>query len=285
MDYSLSIYFLLFFIYSFGGWLLEITTVSIKQRKLVHRGFLIGPYLPIYGFGAVFITLFLTNYSDDIVVLFILSFALCCILEYLTSFIMEKLFNARWWDYSDRRFNINGRVCLLNGVYFGLCGLLVILVTNPFLLDFLIHIPNNVLNILAIIFAFIFSVDIIISTIIIISFRNTTTNVHSDNTAEITSMVREILTSKTFLHRRLLNSFPNLEAGIQKLNEKVTRMENEIKKLKVQKDKLTKETEALIREKTDLLKEKLQNVKEYTDISETVNKIKNKKFYIRRKKK
>ena len=76
MDFSLSTYFILFFIYSFGGWLLEIANVSIKEKKLVSRGFLIGPYLPIYGFGAVFMTLFLTRYSDDVLVLFILYFML-----------------------------------------------------------------------------------------------------------------------------------------------------------------------------------------------------------------
>ena len=284
MDYSLSIYFLLFFIYSFGGWLLEIATVSLKEKKFVSRGFLIGPYLPIYGFGAVLMTLFLTRYSYDIIVLFILSFTLCCVLEYITSYIMEKLFNARWWDYSNRRFNINGRVCLLNGIYFGLCGLLVILITNPMLLAFLSHIPNNVLNVLAITFSIIFFIDLTISSIIIMSFRNTTSKVTADNTAEITSMVREILTSKTFLHRRLLNAFPNVEAGIKKLNEKVNQMEREIKKLKLQKDKLTQETEALIKNKAELLKEKFETLKEYADITETVNKIKSKKFYIKRKK-
>lgn len=235
-------------------------------------------------FGAVFMTLLLTKYADDVLVLFVLSFTLCCVLEYLTSYIMEKLFNARWWDYSNKRFNINGRVCLSNGIYFGLGGCLVILITNPILLNFLSNIPNHVLSILAMVFSIIFFIDIIISSVIIISFRNTTSHVHSDNTAEITSKVKEILTSKTFLHRRLLNAFPNLEAGIQKLNEKVNEMEREIRKLKIQKKKLTRETEKLIKKKTDLLKEKIQNVKEYTDLSETAHKLKNKKFYIKKKK-
>lgn len=262
MEYSLWIYLLLFFVYSFAGWLMEVTTVSIGQKKLVSRGFLIGPYLPIYGLGATLITLLLNQYADDVIVLFVMAFVLCCVLEYFTSFVMEKLFNARWWDYSDKRFNINGRVCLSNGIYFGLGGCLVILGTNPIVLNFLSHIPQTTLTILAIIFSTIFVIDIIISTVVIISFRNTTTSVPADNTEEITSKVREILTSKTFLHRRLLNAFPNLEAGIQKLNQKVTQMEREIRKLNIQKKKLTRETEKLIKKKTELLKEKIQTMKD-----------------------
>lgn len=265
MEYSLSIYILLFFIYSFAGWLMEVTTVSIGQKKLVSRGFLIGPCLPIYGFGVTLITLLLTRYSDDVIVLFVMAFVLCCVLEYFTSYIMEKLFNARWWDYSNKRFNINGRVCLSNGICFGLGGCLVILGTNPIILNFLSHIPQTTLTILAIIFCSVFVVDLIISTIVIISFRNTTTSVHSDSTEEITSKVREILTSKTFLHRRLLNAFPNLEAGIQKLNQKVSQMEREIRKLNIQKKKLTRETEKLIKKKTKLLKEKIQNMRDNDD--------------------
>ena len=278
-------YFFLFFIYSIIGWIVETTYIAIRYKRWVDRGFLIGPYCPIYGVGSLGIILYLTQYKENILTVFILGMVICSVLEYFTSYIMEKLFNARWWDYSNRKFNINGRVCLLNGIYFGLCGLLVILITNPMLLDFLSNIPNNVLNVLAIIFTVIFFIDVTISSIIIMSFRNTTSKVTADNTAVITSMVREILTSKTFLHRRLLNAFPNLEAGIKKLNEKVNQMEREIKKLKLQKDKLTQETEALIKNKAELLKEKFETLKEYADITETVNKIKAKKFYIKKKKK
>lgn len=265
MDYSISVYILLFYIYSFAGWIMEIINVSIQEKKLVSRGFLIGPVLPIYGLGAIFITLLLTRYSNDVIVLFVMTFILCCILEYFTSYIMEKLFNARWWDYSNKKFNINGRVCLSNCIYFGLGGLLIILGTNPIIFDFLSRIPDLTLTILAIIFSSIFAIDITISTIIIIGFRNTTTSVLADNTEEITAKVREILKSRTFLHRRLLNAFPNLEAGIQKLNKTVKQMEREIRKLNIQKKKLTKETEKLIKKKKELLKEKIQNIRDNND--------------------
>ena len=99
--------FYIFIIYSILGWLMEVIIVSSKKRKITARGFLIGPWCPIYGFGALFITLLLKKYYNDPVALFIMSFLMGTILEYVTSYLMEKLFHARWWDYSDHKFQIN----------------------------------------------------------------------------------------------------------------------------------------------------------------------------------
>lgn len=112
MYQTIKIYFLLFFIYSVMGWILEITCKFIEYKKFANRGFLIGPYCPIYGFGALFITLFLGRYSNDIIALFVMTILICGVLEYFTSYIMEKIFKLRWWDYSRRKYNINGRICL-----------------------------------------------------------------------------------------------------------------------------------------------------------------------------
>lgn len=85
---------------------MEISFTLYKDKTLVNRGFLMGPYCPIYGCGCILIILLLKRYLNDFIALFIMSMVICSILEYLTSYIMEKLFKARWWDYSDRRFNI-----------------------------------------------------------------------------------------------------------------------------------------------------------------------------------
>ena len=112
MIYNVEIYFLLYLIYSIGGWLLEVSCKLVEKKKFINRGFLIGPYCPIYGTGAVIMTILLKKYIDDPITLFIMAMLTCSILEYITSYVMEKLFNARWWDYSTYRFNINGRICL-----------------------------------------------------------------------------------------------------------------------------------------------------------------------------
>ena len=131
---DIRVYFLLFLAYSFLGWLMEVIGKLIQLKRFINRGFLIGPYCPIYGCGALLITFLLKKYIDDPFTLFIMAILLCGTLEYLTSYFMEKIYHARWWDYSQRKFNINGRVCLNTIIPFGLLGMFIIYISNPFLI-------------------------------------------------------------------------------------------------------------------------------------------------------
>ena len=101
---------LLFFIYSFIGWLWETVYCSLKAKKFVYRGFLVGPYCPIYGFGVLSVLYFVEPFENNLLVLYVGSAVLVTILEYVTSYGLEKLFHASWWDYHDVPFNLNGRV-------------------------------------------------------------------------------------------------------------------------------------------------------------------------------
>lgn len=123
--------FLYFFIYSFGGWLCECIYCSIPAKKFINRGFLYGPYCPIYGFGALIVTLTLDGYLNNPVLVFFLGMFLTSLLEYITSYLMEKIFQKKWWDYSHYKFNIHGRVCLLNSTLFGIMSLFVIYILHP----------------------------------------------------------------------------------------------------------------------------------------------------------
>ena len=127
---TVETWFLWLMIYSVIGWVYESTICSIGQRKLINRGFLNGPYCPIYGTGAVLVLLVLGRIQNP-VLLFFTGAVLTCSLEYLTSWLMEKLFHARWWDYSKRKFNIGGRVCLIGAVVFGAFSVVLILVLHP----------------------------------------------------------------------------------------------------------------------------------------------------------
>ena len=127
---TVETWFLWLMIYSVIGWVYESTICSIGQRKLINRGFLNGPYCPIYGTGAVLVLLVLDRIQNP-VLLFFAGAVLTCSLEYLTSWLMEKLFHARWWDYSKRKFNIGGRVCLIGAVVFGAFSVVLILVLHP----------------------------------------------------------------------------------------------------------------------------------------------------------
>lgn len=126
-------YFFYFIIYSFLGYLCEVFYVSISTKKLTNRGYLYGPVCPIYGYGAIIILLCLNPiYNLGMwYLVFILGVILTTILEYLTSYVMEMIFHMRWWDYSDKKFNINGRVCLKNSILFGILVMLVFYVIQP----------------------------------------------------------------------------------------------------------------------------------------------------------
>lgn len=208
--HNIVICFSLFIIYSFLGWCIEVIACSYAKKKFVNRGFLIGPYCPIYGVSALIMVLLLNKYKEDISVLFWMSFIVCSIIEYITSFIMEKLFNARWWDYSNKLFNVNGRICLKNGIYFGALGVLLVRYINNFLVYDLNLLDYNILYILNLILFICFSIDLFVSFNVICKIKKTTDVIKKDYTEEITEKVKEIVSKGSFLSRRLINAFPTL---------------------------------------------------------------------------
>ena len=233
MEYSIATYFLYFLIIAICGWMMEVTLQLIQKHKFADRGFLIGPYCPIYGCGALLITLCLTGLKEHPVGLFSTAILVCGVLEYATSYIMEKLFHARWWDYSDCKFNINGRVCIETIIPFGILGVLLIYIVNPFVFDNLAKVPGNILNVVAIAMAVLFIADLIVSLRVVAIFRSTTKKFDKenpqDNTEEISQKVKEFLKGKSILNRRLINAFPKWTAILKEQGEKIKKKTNEVK--------------------------------------------------------
>ena len=131
-----SKYICLFIIYSVIGWIYESIFCTIKTKKWENRGFLYGPVCPIYGTGALAISIIVTKFSQQGIVLnpifiFLISFVGSAFLEYMTSWVLEKAFHALWWDYSRLPFNIQGRISLFTSIGFGFAGLLVTYVIVP----------------------------------------------------------------------------------------------------------------------------------------------------------
>lgn len=218
--YDLKTWFLLFMIYSFIGWIIEVIDTFIVTKKVINRGFLIGPYCPIYGYGSLFIIYFLHSYTKNPIVLFIMTVAICSILEYTTSYLMEKLFKARWWDYSNSRFNINGRICLETMIPFGIGGCLILYIANPMIMNIFSFIPSIVQTIVASILFIIFLIDNLVSFKVILNFKKVASTVRKDSTEEISKKVRAVLSSKSILSKRLMNAFPNVQAMIKNYNRK-----------------------------------------------------------------
>ena len=211
MIQTIETYFLLFMSYAILGWCMEVTCKLIEKKKFINRGFLIGPYCAIYGWGAVAITILLSRYMSDPIVLFIMAIVICSILEYFTSYFMEKKYHARWWDYSSKKFNINGRICLETMIPFGILGVAIMYVTNPLLFSLFEKIPEMALHIISAVLLIGFLIDNIISSNVIESINVEGNKLIKDNTEEITDKVKQILTQKSWLHRRLINAFPELK--------------------------------------------------------------------------
>lgn len=222
-------YILIFFIYSVAGWIMETVSISIKNKEFVNRGFLVGPVCPIYGYGVVFISILLGKYQNDIAIIFFMSIIICGILEYFTSYFMEKIFKARWWDYSDKKFNINGRICLENLILFGIASCIILYLVNPVLIEKINLIPENVKNVLISMLLIVYVIDNIISFKIVFNLKRVSMEV-KDNTKEISEKVKNIIYQKSVLYRRLVNAFPNIKEKVEfkkwEIKEKLKRIKN-----------------------------------------------------------
>jgi uncharacterized membrane protein len=153
--------FLLFLIYSFVGWVSEVLYVAaFVEHKFVNRGFLHGPICPIYGTGGIIILFLPVHIKQTGISLFISSMFFCTLLEYISSWIMEKLFQAKWWDYSQMHFNLNGRVCLLNSLLFGLMGYIAMTYVQPSFKNILFMLNDTVTYYLAVSLGIIFLIDL-----------------------------------------------------------------------------------------------------------------------------
>ncbi len=156
-------YVFYFVIYAMIGYISEVVYCSVPMRRLVNRGFLHGPYLPIYGFGALLIIIPLLFFTAHPILVFFIAFFLTSALEYATSFVLEKIFHTQLWDYSQKFANIHGRVCLLNSTLFGLMGVAAIYWIHPAITAFVQDIPEYVLNPVSTVLLLVIAIDTTIS--------------------------------------------------------------------------------------------------------------------------
>lgn len=191
--------FYLFVIYSFLGWVIETTFVSIKQKHPVNIGFLDGPFSPIYGFGALLIIFFVSPFQNNLFFLFIFSIITASILEYLTSFIFEKIFNVTWWNYSKEPLNLHGRICLEASLYWGLLSVLLLIFIHPKVIPLVTFFSHKVGLTGIVIFLIYFLIDATNTFQSLFKFKKNL-NLNLDFNANLNKKIT-----------RLINSFPNLK--------------------------------------------------------------------------
>ena len=259
-----------FIIYSIAGWVIESIYRSLIEKKIINSGFLYGPCCPIYGFGAIFLILLFTNIKNPIW-LFVLGFVNLTLWEYLVGVILEKIFHTKYWDYSEEKININGRVCLKNSIFWGMLTVIFILIIHPTITGLIYKIPENVLTNINILLYSILLIDTIISCLKIYSINKyidrikaiksdikdkliklkkgaqnklKDTSYSMYNNLEINKLVKEYNKISLKLYKkliRLIKAFPTIKS--EKINKfldnkiDITELKEKIKELK---DKIKK---------------------------------------------
>lgn len=221
--YRFCLLVVLFMIYSFLGYCVEVVSCSVLEKRLVFsRGYFIGPYLPIFGVGGMLFVLFFQKYRNDLFALFMVGMVSTCALEYVTSYLLEKIFKLRWWDYSYKKFHLNGRISLGTGILFGLAGIIIVCYVQPFLYSFLLSLPKNLIIISGFVSLFVLLVDFSFSTYTISKLKIDVSKYNSkDSTSYVRKEVLDSLRKYWFFYVRLFKSFPNIlsNKGIIKIRE------------------------------------------------------------------
>ena len=216
--------FLLFMIYSVCGWFMEVIFKLIQNHKLVNRGFLVGPICPIYGFCGLSISLIFDYIEHNYLTVFLISIFTCAVFEYFVSWLLEKLFHARWWDYSHKRFNINGRICVRNLLFFGILGILGVYLFNPFIYGMLDKLSYDTLKYISIVLFVLFVVDTIMSIKLVSSLKTFFYSVKKDATEDISKKIMNLLIEKSVYFRRVIVAYPNFAFHpIIKIKDKITK--------------------------------------------------------------
>ncbi|MDO5378229.1 MAG: hypothetical protein Q4G52_07840 [Clostridia bacterium] len=143
-EYSLGQWGLVFFLYSFAGWCWEVSLYLVRQKRFINRGFLTGPILPIYGFGAVSILGVCVPFKDDVLMVALVGMTVASALEYVTGVLMEALFHVRYWDYSNRPFNLNGHICLMSAATWAFFSVIIVCVVQPYMRPVILRVPQTV---------------------------------------------------------------------------------------------------------------------------------------------
>lgn len=226
----ISKYICLFMIYSFFGWIYETIFCTVKEGKWENRGFLYGPVCPIYGTGAVLIIAIINLTKNTVELniwqLFIISVFGSAILEYVTSWVLEKLFHAVWWDYSSYPLNLQGRISLFTSLGFGFGGLFIVYILKPFTENLMTCFSPLITELLALLFIALFMIDLTLTVTALIHFDKFVIHIEDtfnksmesfvENTVQTTEQIKQGINIRKY-YTGNLNKFT--KATVKRINK------------------------------------------------------------------
>ena len=239
MEYWINI-ILLFFIYAFAGWCMEVILKYRQYHRFINRGFLTGPLCPIYGCGGVLITVVIGNLASvesGLVMTFAMSFVICGVVEYLTSLVLEKIFHARWWDYSTKPMNLHGRVWIGNLILFGLAGIGIMHIFNPVIYRILGCFSLRVREVTASVLLVILAADFVISLFVLKLVKVGIDKSEADNTEEISKEVRQLLTNRSYFYKRFSDAYPEVVYRTERVQKRLALVRAEAERIRTEAEK------------------------------------------------
>ena len=240
-------YFLTFIIISFLGWSIEeFYSIFIAKEKM-NRGFLVGPLCPIYGFASIIMIGTLTPFKEHLIALFFAAIIICGLFEYISSWILEKTLKIKLWDYDDSNFkySIKGRIALETLLPFGILGIVLVLLVNPFIQNILNSIDINILYGISIVVFIIGSIDLLFSIKVILEMPETS----GDITLKKNKKVKQQFDDTTVIVRTQINNTTNT---VKK------QVQNTTKTVKKQIDNTTLNVKKQIKTTNDKVKSKIK---------------------------
>ena len=205
--YSLLQWMLFFYIYCFFGWIIESIYVSVCTGNWVNRGFMRGPVIPIYGTGAIIILFAVIPFRTSLILVFILGTVAASILEFVTGFVMERIYKVRYWDYSDKPFNLCGYICLFNSLCWGVLSILLIYLVHSWVEKGVLFLNDMVL----------LSIDSGISSLFIVDlFNSSTTAVELKRMLANSQKLKDDLMN---IHNKMIEFNTAIANGKEKMDE------------------------------------------------------------------
>lgn len=214
MIYTFSTWLFFFYFYCFLGWVWETCYVSVLKAKWVNRGFMRGPFLPIYGSGAIVVLIFTLPFRTNAGLVFVVGMVSATILEYFTGAVMERLFHVRYWDYSSQRLNLNGHICVTSSLAWGAFSVILTLYGHTPVERFASHMSTNVLEVIVFALTVYISIDMAESIREAINLKEVLLSLEENN-EDFRRLQKHIEVASAFYGGELKE---RSEAGLRKIN-------------------------------------------------------------------